>query len=223
MKTLRYRFRLSLAALFCLTLASCVTVPPIADRTLSQEEQRLIGTWTTSRQRPDPLSGFSFSKASVIHIFPDRTSRITEEAANLMRPDQVQDRRWELVNGLLRETWGMGGATSRCTFLSADAFRIDDQNGASYVWHRQSTRPDVSTKWAMDMEGSRDTYARLEERSAAPQSDFEKFMMKPVGEVFPNGVPASGGGPSDQQRERERAAFQYNQYRAQQQQRAPGR
>lgn len=183
-----FAFSLSLAFF----LPGCATpIPPITESPLTAEEQRLVGTWGTTLQVPAPLTGIPFSKSAVIHFHPDRSSQLTMQTHSLTQPERVQNRRWALAGGMLRETSGMQGTTSRCTFLDDKSFRIDDSTGASYVWRRYSTSPQVRTRWAMEQEETRDLFARQAEAAKRPKTEFEKLMMKPIGEIFPaSGTPA---------------------------------
>ena len=144
MSTLR-----ALLLLPMLLLASCVTIP---DRPLSPEEQKLVGTWSATLRVPAPYTGMPMDQPAVIQIHPNRTSRFT--CRRLFHGDQVQDRRWELVNGILRETSGLAITSVRCTFIGDQAFRVDQSDGSSHTWKRFSTSSVASTWQARERERS---------------------------------------------------------------------
>ena len=102
----------------------------IADRPLSPEEQKLVGTWAVTQELPHPQMGVQFPKSTVIQFHPDRTAKLVSETFNVWQGNYEDNRRWELVNGTLRETSGMTSISMRCTLLNDQTFRIDDARGS---------------------------------------------------------------------------------------------
>ncbi len=167
-----------------LHLTSCVTpIAPIADRPISAEETRLIGTWATTEETPHPQFGIAFPLSTVVHFHPDRSARLEAETHNSWQGRHKHTSRWELVTGTMRQTSGMRSITMHCTFVDEKTMRIDNSSG-SYIWRRYNKDPNSSTQWAMDMEGSRHVYAKRD--NSGPMTEMEKFFNRPVSDFFPD-------------------------------------
>lgn len=172
------------SSVLALCLPSCVTpIAPIAERALSAEERRLIGTWATTEETPHPQLGIAFPLSTVVHFHPDRSARLEAETHNIWQGRHKHTMRWELVNGVMRQTSGMRSITMRCTFVDDKTLRIDNSSG-SYIWRRYNNDPDSSTQRAMDQEGSRHVYAKR--NNSGPMTEMEKLFNRPVSDFFPD-------------------------------------
>ena len=203
---MKYHFNIQLTALACLFLSSCVAIP---DSPLTPQERKLVGTWTTSTWRPIPVGQVNI----VAQLYPNRTSHLTYTTA--LGRQWTEDLRWMIRGNQLVETAGLASGAHDIRFDGTNVLGIREQQGWQR-WNRYSTSPNCTSIAAAinhDQKAERDS--EIAARKNRPLSEFEKFMMKPVGEIFPSSGTPAGNAFDDAlqdsiKRDREREEYYRN-------------